>query len=836
MLAYKKLFDDVFGEVGKVIVGQQEMVTQVLSAIMADGNALLEGYPGLAKTLTVRTLAKIMDLRFSRIQNTPDLMPSDITGTYVLEESGGKREFKFHPGPVFANVVLADEINRATPKTQSALLEAMQEKQVTVGNTTYKLDLPFFVLATQNPIEQEGSLALDQHVFVNGELKTGKELLELAQNSCVQEEDAKGIRLYDIKAWTLSLNPEGRLEKSSCLLYTLPYKDELMEITTKTGKKLTVTKNHPFLVNENGTISWKKAEELTKQDYLVNPARIILSQPLEVMSHAEAISRMKQKPIPCEIPFDKDFAFWVSFLLSDGYIGEKCVQAVQKNYPEALDRFVEVSRKYGFNPRVLTNRGRRYATIYSKPLVEYLLVRFGVKGGKDKEIPSWFLSFPEEMNREFLKTFISLESSLRDNRIVFVQKSAYNVSIISYMLLREGIISWPRIRRDGTVFNMKIQGIDFLKYLQKVGWISESKIRNLDLGRTVKSSFRVVPVDRKAVLKLVGLLGINSFHTLKNRKDITARDWYGSYKGIKEGETVMSVNSLSKMASDIEAEIAQRETTVFIDNLDADLRFFAASIGLPMTEISRQLVISKNQVWSTYKGQNALHAVEVKSYIAEQYKLRLTEAKTLLNYLKGLLSEDIFYDRVKSISYKPSDGMAFGLTVPGLQNYLGGFGGCGINHNTYPLPEAQADRFLLKIKVTYPSFDEEMEIVNRYAAEEKEKKLRVVLSKEQLLDLQALTRQVPISSDIKQYVVSLVTETRNRKDIIEYGASPRASTGLVLASKARALISGRNHVSIEDIRAMAYPVLRHRIILNFEAERKGLTPDGAVKMLLDKVK
>ncbi len=311
MLAYKKLFDDAFEEVGKVIVGQQEMITQILSAILADGNALLEGYPGLAKTLAVRTIARIMDLRFSRIQNTPDLMPSDITGTYVLEESDGKREFKFHPGPVFANIVLADEINRATPKTQSALLEAMQEKQVTVGNTTYKLDLPFFVLATQNPIEQEG---------------------------------------------------------------------------------------------------------------------------------------------------------------------------------------------------------------------------------------------------------------------------------------------------------------------------------------------------------------------------------------------------------------------------------------------------------------------------------------------------------------------------------------------TYKLPEAQEDRFLLKIKVTYPSVDEEMEIVNRYAAEDRERKLRVVISKEQLLDLQALTRQVPISSDLKQFVVSLISETRNRKDIIEYGASPRASTGLVLASKARALISGRNHVSIEDLKAMAYPVMRHRILLNFEAERKGLTPDGAIKMLLDKVK
>ena len=311
MLAYKKLFDDIFEEVGKVIVGQEEMVTQLLSAILADGNALLEGYPGLAKTLTVRTLAKVMDLRFSRIQNTPDLMPSDITGTYVLEENNGKREFKFHPGPIFANIVLADEINRATPKTQSALLEAMQEKQVTAGNTTYKLDLPFFVLATQNPIEQEG---------------------------------------------------------------------------------------------------------------------------------------------------------------------------------------------------------------------------------------------------------------------------------------------------------------------------------------------------------------------------------------------------------------------------------------------------------------------------------------------------------------------------------------------TYKLPEAQEDRFMLKIKVTYPTFDEEMEIVNRYAGEDRERKTKIVISRDQLLDLQALTRQVPISSDLKQFVVKLIAETRLRKEIIEYGASPRASTGLVLASKARALVSGRNHVSMEDIRAMAYPVLRHRIILNFEAERKGLTPDGAIKMLLDKIK
>jgi len=311
MKNYKQIFDELQKEMSKVIVGQESIIEQLLIALLCESNALLEGYPGLAKTLTVKTLAQLMDLKFSRIQNTPDLMPSDITGTYIIEESGGKRQFKFQPGPIFANVVLADEINRATPKTQSALLEAMQEKQVTVGTQTYKLDLPFFVLATQNPIEQEG---------------------------------------------------------------------------------------------------------------------------------------------------------------------------------------------------------------------------------------------------------------------------------------------------------------------------------------------------------------------------------------------------------------------------------------------------------------------------------------------------------------------------------------------TYPLPEAQADRFLLKINVAYPTYEQELEIVDKYAAEAKDYKLKVMLNKNHLLTLQGLVRQVPIANDIKQRAVKLVLSTRTNKEIIQYGASPRASIGLILASKARALIQGRNHVSNEDLNALAYPIMRHRIILNFEAERKGMGKDDAIKLLLDKVK
>jgi len=149
-------------EVGRVIVGQRELVRQTLTCLLANGHALLEGVPGLGKTMLVRTIADVIDCTFNRIQFTPDLMPADITGTNILIEEGGSRVFRFQPGPVFANLVLADEINRATPKTQSSLLEAMQEHQVTVARQRYPLDPPFFVLATQNPLEMEGTYPLPE--------------------------------------------------------------------------------------------------------------------------------------------------------------------------------------------------------------------------------------------------------------------------------------------------------------------------------------------------------------------------------------------------------------------------------------------------------------------------------------------------------------------------------------------------------------------------------------------------------------------------------------------------------------------------------------------------
>ncbi len=183
-------------EVGRVIVGQGEVVRHVLVSILAGGHVLLEGVPGLGKTMLIRTLGQALDLKFSRIQFTPDLMPADIVGTEILSDEDGRREFRFRQGPLFANLVLADEINRATPKTQSALLEAMQEASVTVAQQTYQLEQPFFVMATQNPLEMEGTYPLpeaqlDRFFFkVNVDLPNVGEMVEILDRTTGKESPA----------------------------------------------------------------------------------------------------------------------------------------------------------------------------------------------------------------------------------------------------------------------------------------------------------------------------------------------------------------------------------------------------------------------------------------------------------------------------------------------------------------------------------------------------------------------------------------------------------------------------------------------------------------------
>ena len=192
----------LFSEIGKVIIGQKEILDQLLIAQLCQGHCLLIGVPGLAKTLMIQTLSQVLDLKYKRIQFTPDLMPSDITGTEVLEEdkTTGKRTFKFFKGPIFGNIILADEINRTPPKTQSALLEAMQEHKVTTAGTTYTLEEPFFVLATQNPIEQEGTYPLPEAQLDRFMLKVKIDYPDKEQERKILDRMAMTSKNFDIKA------------------------------------------------------------------------------------------------------------------------------------------------------------------------------------------------------------------------------------------------------------------------------------------------------------------------------------------------------------------------------------------------------------------------------------------------------------------------------------------------------------------------------------------------------------------------------------------------------------------------------------------------------------
>jgi len=190
---FRERAEKIETEVGRVIVGQSDVVRHVLVSILAGGHVLLEGVPGLGKTMLIRTLGDVLDLKFSRIQFTPDMMPADIIGTEILSDQNGQREFRFRHGPLFANLILADEINRATPKTQSALLEAMQETSVTAAQQTYRLDEPFFVMATQNPLEMEGTYPLpeaqlDRFFFkVNVNMPNAAEMVEIMDRTTGKE-------------------------------------------------------------------------------------------------------------------------------------------------------------------------------------------------------------------------------------------------------------------------------------------------------------------------------------------------------------------------------------------------------------------------------------------------------------------------------------------------------------------------------------------------------------------------------------------------------------------------------------------------------------------------
>ena len=264
--------NEIKSEISKVIVGQNEIIDQLLISLLAKGHCLLVGVPGLAKTLLIKTLAEVMDLKFNRIQFTPDLMPSDITGTEILEEDqlSKKRDFKFIPGPVFANVILADEINRTPPKTQAALLEAMQEHKVTAAGVTYTLEEPFFVLATQNPIEQEGTYPLP-------EAQLDRFMFNLWLEYPSFEEEVKIVQ-STTSGYLPNLNKivsADEIIKFQDLVRKVPVADNVIEFAVNTVNK-TRPKNEKNSQLVNQMISWGAGPRASQYLILAAKTRSIM--------------------------------------------------------------------------------------------------------------------------------------------------------------------------------------------------------------------------------------------------------------------------------------------------------------------------------------------------------------------------------------------------------------------------------------------------------------------------------------------------------------------------------------------------------------------------------
>jgi MoxR-like ATPase len=267
LTSLKKTKGSILSELHKVIIGQDEVIEQILIALLANGHCLVEGVPGLAKTLMISSLAKILDLNFKRIQFTPDLMPSDITGTEILVENkqSGQREFKFLQGPVFSNFILADEINRTPPKTQSALLQAMQEYEVTAGNVTYQIDRPFLVLATQNPIEQEGTYPLP-------EAQLDRFMFHIIMRYPQYEEEKLIVKQNSTRS-NVTLNPVISKEQISSLqaaINDIPVTDHVIDFAVNLVRATRPTEPNAFdFVREK--ISWGAGPRASQ--YLVIAAK-----------------------------------------------------------------------------------------------------------------------------------------------------------------------------------------------------------------------------------------------------------------------------------------------------------------------------------------------------------------------------------------------------------------------------------------------------------------------------------------------------------------------------------------------------------------------------------
>ena len=666
--AASESFTRLRAEMGKVVVGQQAVIEQMLIALLARGHCLLIGVPGLAKTLMVRVLAQALDMRFKRIQFTPDMMPSDITGTTVLDhdQQNVQKSFRFLPGPLFTNILLADEINRTPPKTQAALLEAMQERQVTFGGQRRELPDPFLVLATQNPLEQEGTYPL----------------------------------------------PEAQLDR---FMFSLP-----ISYTTH--------------ADENRIVIATTQSQEVRLDKVLDGEQVLAMQ-----------SFLRQMPSPAPV-------IRYSVALA------RASRPEDISSPEFIKRYVDC----GAGPRA-----GQYLTLAAKS-------RSVMTGQPTPTIEDVRAAAVPVLRHRMFTNFTALSENVTADHLISELLKVVPDSAEAQPI----VYSFPA-SRDPPALELA-EDTKPVELIQQMGDLS--KLIRAEVQQTIIGQHEVVELVLAALLAgghclLVGVPGLAKTTLVRTIADVLDLD----FKRVQFTPDLMPSDITGTDVMETNAETGHRQFRfipgpVFTNMLLAD-------------EINR----------TPPKTQAAL--------LEAMQELAVTAGGT--NY--------------------PLDPPFFVLAT---QNPLE-------QEGTYPLPEAQLDRFMFDIHLDYPSAQDEPIIVERTTGAAGHRPRKIIGAKE-IVRLQHLVRKVPISTHVLTYVTTLVRSTRPEtkgcpetvSKYVHCGASPRAAQYLVLGAKARAVMRGRPNVSISDVRAIAIPVMRHRIFTNFLADAEGVTPISLIERLL----
>jgi MoxR-like ATPase len=894
------LHEAIEEEVGRVLIGKEDLVERLTISLLTRGHILLEGVPGVAKTTVANLFARATGLDYNRIQMTPDILPADITGTYIYREETS--EFQLRKGPVFSNLVVADEINRATPKTQSALLEAMQEEHVTVEGDTLDLPEPFMVIATQNPIEMEGSLHPDESVYVDGTLRNAGDLLDDARGNGTLVHETGDSKVYDIGATTQTLDETGQLRETEALVYEKEFEGDIYTITTKTGREISVSGNHPFLMNRSGNIQWVKARNLDGTDYLVSPEtlespaepfstheqvldtlasryrcvrRQAVDELCDQLDHGEPLtaadldslriaSQLSKKdlaervsasydqvlnffdgrstPISDEIRGALDAAdqtradhfeshrihtfegelsaaeagFFTGFVLADGTYSDSQISITQRNRPEKFDRWVALGERLGFDVRTSKIEGGRRAAIDSTVFVDYLKERYHL------DEPCKLLSAPDAFRKAFLEIFLLTESNYdtEQARITFVQKDRGLTNLVTHLLLQYDIRPWVDDR--DRIYHVRIQGDDIARYCELFEWPGTQPE-----APSTETIHRNVPLPADHVETVVDVLGYQF------DGDLSEREWYNAYRHCADGG-VTSERLSSALLDDIRDRLRDRQATDVSSLVNDDVSAAAKQCGLSLTDIVAETAATKHAVWQAYEDGNPPD--EVAEYVQNEYERRIDEAADVVDYIEQLLDNDVFYDPIAKIESEAYDGPVIGLSVPETHNYLAGLGACGINHNTFELPEAQRDRFQLKLTVDVPDREEEAALLERFDddPELSPDLVEQVVEPTDLLAAREIVSDIYVDETVHQYIIDIVEATRESPDL-EYGASPRASIAFLNTAKARAAIEGREYVIPDDVKRLAKPILVHRVVLSTDAELSDVTPEEVVETVLGTV-